>query len=58
MLTTDEKLPAFEVLARDGATFRIWADGRVEGFPPNAVIINRIPALLGAEVQNYRTRQR
>jgi hypothetical protein len=42
-------LPAFEVRTHDGTAFghvfRIWADGRIEGFP-NGVIVNRIPQLM------------
>lgn len=35
--------PAFEVICGDHA-YRVWADGHVEGFPDNRIIINRIRA--------------
>lgn len=39
--------PAFEVIRADGHAFRIWADGRTEGFgDASATVINRIPMLL------------
>jgi hypothetical protein len=34
--------PLFEVLYPDAdQNFRIWADGRIEGFPPGPIIFNR-----------------
>ena len=37
---------AFEVHV-DGKTFRIWANGRTEGFGPGRLVVwNHIPALL------------
>lgn len=38
---------AFEVSA-PGVHYRIWSDGRIEGFPSGAIIMNRIPALIAA----------
>ena len=31
---------AFEVHQRDGRVFRIWLNGKIEGFEPNALIVN------------------
>lgn len=48
-------LPAFEV--RDpttGHAFRMWADGRIEGFPMGdggSVVINRIPQQAGRQIE-------
>lgn len=36
----------FEVKAGDGRIFRIWADGRVDGFGSDAIVVNRIPTAL------------
>lgn len=40
--------PAFEVTDLAGKSFRIWADGRTEGFEDMQprIVFNRIPALL------------
>lgn len=35
-------LPAFEMIYPDRA-YRVWTDGRTEGFEPDAILINRIP---------------
>lgn len=43
--------PAFEVTEPGGKVYRIWADGRVEGFAPGAIICNRIPTLAAAEAR-------
>ena len=37
--------PVFEFITHDGNAYRIWADGRIEGFPPEGIVINRIPLL-------------
>lgn len=37
---------AFRVIDPDGKTYRIWADGRIEGFAQPAIVNNGIPALL------------
>lgn len=42
--------PAFEVLTPSGQTYRIWSNGRVEGFGDKAIIINRIPAEINRAV--------
>jgi hypothetical protein len=36
--------PVFEFITQDGNAYRIWPDGRVEGFPAEGVVINRIPS--------------
>lgn len=36
----------FAVIARDGKVFKIFADGRVDGFGENPEIINRYPTLV------------
>jgi hypothetical protein len=33
--------PIFEVHSPDGDVFRIWADGRIDGFPPGSMVLNR-----------------
>ena len=39
--------PVFEVIDCDtGHTYRIWANGRIEGFGDRAVVFNRIPQLV------------
>lgn len=43
--------PAFEVYTRDGQAFRVFANGRVEGFGADPVIINRIPPLVNVAVR-------
>lgn len=37
---------AFKVIERSGRTYRIYADGRTEGFAKDAMIFNRIPRLM------------
>lgn len=37
---------AFEVKSPDGHVWKIYADGRIEGFPEGSVIFNRIPAFV------------
>lgn len=34
------------VIQTHGQTYKIYANGRTEGFPPGTVIMNRIPALI------------
>ena len=41
--------PAFEVI-HGIHIYRIWADGRIEGFPPGSVAINRIPQVVAEAV--------
>ena len=40
-----EEKPLFELILPDHA-YRIWADGRLEGFPKEGLIINRMYPLL------------
>lgn len=49
--------PAFEVRSPDGQYFAVWADGRVEGFPPNSTIVNRIPILRNRAIAEDRLRR-
>ena len=39
---------AFRVVEPSGKTYRIFADGRIEGFQPEAVTFNYIPSLLAS----------
>ena len=39
---------AFKVVEPSGKSYRIFADGRIEGFQPGAVIFNYIPSLLAS----------
>jgi len=41
----DATVPIFEIHERGGKVYRIWPDGRIEGFPSDAVIVNGIWAL-------------
>ena len=47
---------AFEVRTPEGGVYRIWADGRVEGFGRAPAIINRIPALAAEAVAEAQCR--
>ena len=38
--------PIFEVQEPSGKIYRIWAEGRIEGFEAGAVIINRVAPLM------------
>jgi len=51
-----DDIPAFEVTDLNGKSFRIWADGRIEGFEDMnpRVIINRIPLHVGRAVEEDR----
>lgn len=40
--------PAFEVRGPDNH-YKIWADGRIEGFGKSTMIINRIPVLMARQ---------
>jgi hypothetical protein len=46
----DSETPAFEVHSQ-GNVFKVWADGRIEGFPKvhPTIVINRIPAIAADE---------
>ncbi len=37
---------AFKIIEPSGKIYRVYEDGRVEGFESGAVVINRIPMLL------------
>lgn len=37
-----------------GTAYKIWADGRTEGFGPGAVIINRVPQLIAEAIEKDR----
>ena len=51
-MATDK--PAFEVIV-DGHSYRIWADGRHEGFSGRQVItLNRIPVLIAEAISRGR----
>ena len=39
---------AFKIIEPSGKTYRVFADGRVEGFEPGALVCNRIPALIAS----------
>jgi len=43
-------------LVRDvfGTTYKIWADGRIEGFGPGCTIVNKIPQILAAQAATVR----
>jgi hypothetical protein len=45
---------AFEVRAADGHWYRIWSDGRTEGFGDAPIIINRIPPQIAQKVGEAR----
>ena len=52
-LSRPTKPPAFEV--RDGSkVYRIWSDGRIDGFGTEAIVVNRIPAEIGRAVASAR----
>lgn len=47
--------PVFEV--RDMSSdrvYKIWADGRVEGFPTGHVVINRLPQVVAEAIEEDR----
>lgn len=44
-----EDKPAFEVIEPSGHAYRIWADGRTEGFG-ESIVINRIPMIANVRV--------
>lgn len=37
-----------------GTIYKIYADGRTEGFGPGAVIINRVPQLIAEAIEKDR----
>ena len=40
---------AFEIHQRDGRVYRIWLNGKIEGFEPNSMIINGLIPYLNRE---------
>jgi hypothetical protein len=46
--------PAFEVIRPDGHAYRVWEDGRIEGFDGNPIVINRIPAIANRRLDEQR----
>jgi len=40
----------FRVTEPDGRTYRLFADGKIRGFAPGAVVFNRIPNLFYGSV--------
>lgn len=38
--------PVFQVRTKSGHHFKVWTDGRIEGFPPDSCICNMIPATI------------
>lgn len=55
-MTSESDLPAFEMRDLHGKHYRIWSDGRTEGFEDvePRLIINRIPLLI-AEAKRRTT---
>ena len=49
--------PAFEVVYGTHR-YQIWADGRIDGFPPRSVVVNRIPEIVAEAIddaEQYRS---
>ena len=46
--SNDKTKEAFRVVEPLGKTYRIYADGQIDGFQPGAFIFNYIPALLAS----------
>lgn len=47
--------PAFEVRDRQtGHAYRVYEDGRIEGFPDGATVVNRIPQLCASAAARAR----
>lgn len=42
-MSEKKELPVFEIHENDGKTYKIFADGRTEGFGNDPMIVNRIP---------------
>jgi hypothetical protein len=42
--------PAFEIHTTDGHAFKVYDDGRVEGFPVGVRVVNRIPRCIAEAV--------
>lgn len=48
---------AFCVIDPSGKIYRIYANGKVDGFPDGSLIVNRIPALLRKAASGEGDRQ-
>lgn len=46
---------AFRVIEPDGRTYRMFAEGLIEGFAEGAVIVNYIPSLLASASMSQQT---
>lgn len=55
IVESDADLPAFEVMTPQGA-FKVWADGRIEGFGTQAIVTNRIWSLMAKARREGRQR--
>jgi len=52
---TDFTEAAFTVTMPGGNFYAVFADGRILGFPPGALINNRIPALIDEAIRDDRS---
>lgn len=43
---------AFKIIEPSGKTYRVYEDGRIEGFESDAIVINRIPMVLRGSAQH------
>ena len=43
---------AFMVVDAFGTTYKIWADGRTEGFGPCATVTNKIPRIIDVAIDD------
>jgi hypothetical protein len=44
----------FQVTAKDGKVYRIWANGKIEGFGQEPVVVNRIPLTISDARRNAK----
>jgi hypothetical protein len=49
-MPTEQRQPIFEI--RGDKSYKIWADGHIEGFAEPAIVINRIPATIREAAQH------
>lgn len=42
-MSASKEKPAFEIHEKSGKSYLIFTDGSVEGFEPDAIVINRLP---------------
>jgi hypothetical protein len=47
--------PIFEIITPDGHEYKIWSTGKIEGFPENSIVNNRIHGALGAAYMKGKT---